>query len=363
MTCRSVRPTRRRTACCASCSNSTASGSSPPTPVIGYMHRGFEKLAEHRDFRQIIALVNRHDWLSGFTNELGRRARGRADARDGGPGARPVDPHADGRVEPDPQPPDVRRLVRARARRHHPDVLRLPRARGHPAPAGVRHRRAPALHLQPGRAASRSTCRRASCSGRVEVVDARPQAHRRTTTTCCSATRSSRAAPRASGRCRTEVALSLRRVTGPTLQATGVPEDVAGHRALPQVRRDRRAGPRRRERRHVRPLLLPAGRIEASLRHHRPGPRPHPAGAGQHQAAEDGQGARGLDLRAHREPARAARLLARVRRRPHPVAAEDAHAVVLQRPGASRTCSRGRCCPTPSPSSARVFFVVGDIDR
>jgi len=40
-------------------------------PVIGYMHRGFEKLAEHRDFRQIMALVNRHDWLSGFSNELG----------------------------------------------------------------------------------------------------------------------------------------------------------------------------------------------------------------------------------------------------------------------------------------------------
>lgn len=40
-------------------------------PVIGYMHRGFEKLAEHRDFRQNMALVNRHDWLSGMTNEMG----------------------------------------------------------------------------------------------------------------------------------------------------------------------------------------------------------------------------------------------------------------------------------------------------
>ncbi len=41
------------------------------TPVIGYMHRGFEKLAEYRDYRQIMALTNRHDWLSGFNNELG----------------------------------------------------------------------------------------------------------------------------------------------------------------------------------------------------------------------------------------------------------------------------------------------------
>ncbi len=41
------------------------------TPVVGYMHRGFEKLAEARDYRQIIALVNRHDWLSAFCNEVG----------------------------------------------------------------------------------------------------------------------------------------------------------------------------------------------------------------------------------------------------------------------------------------------------
>ncbi|GAA2301435.1 NADH-quinone oxidoreductase subunit D [Nonomuraea roseoviolacea subsp. roseoviolacea] len=40
-------------------------------PIIGYMHRGAEKLFEVRDFRQIIMLANRHDWLSGFANELG----------------------------------------------------------------------------------------------------------------------------------------------------------------------------------------------------------------------------------------------------------------------------------------------------
>jgi len=40
-------------------------------PVIGYMHRAFDKLAEARDYRQIIALSNRHDWLSAFGNELG----------------------------------------------------------------------------------------------------------------------------------------------------------------------------------------------------------------------------------------------------------------------------------------------------
>ena len=40
-------------------------------PVIGYMHRGAEKLFEVRDYRQIIVLTNRHDWLSSFANELG----------------------------------------------------------------------------------------------------------------------------------------------------------------------------------------------------------------------------------------------------------------------------------------------------
>jgi NADH-quinone oxidoreductase subunit D len=40
-------------------------------PIIGYMHRGAEKLFEVRDYRQIIMLANRHDWLSAFGNELG----------------------------------------------------------------------------------------------------------------------------------------------------------------------------------------------------------------------------------------------------------------------------------------------------
>src|ERR1700738_5177454 len=40
-------------------------------PIIGYMHRGAEKLFEVRDYRQIVVLANRHDWLSAFCNELG----------------------------------------------------------------------------------------------------------------------------------------------------------------------------------------------------------------------------------------------------------------------------------------------------
>ena len=39
-------------------------------PVIGYMHRGYEKISEVRTFAQITALINRIDWVSGFANEI-----------------------------------------------------------------------------------------------------------------------------------------------------------------------------------------------------------------------------------------------------------------------------------------------------
>ena len=39
-------------------------------PVLGYMHRGYEKLAEVRTYPQIIALLNRIDWVSGYANEI-----------------------------------------------------------------------------------------------------------------------------------------------------------------------------------------------------------------------------------------------------------------------------------------------------
>ena len=39
-------------------------------PVMGYMHRGYEKLAEVRTYPQITTLVNRIDWLGSFANEV-----------------------------------------------------------------------------------------------------------------------------------------------------------------------------------------------------------------------------------------------------------------------------------------------------
>src|SRR5205809_4624791 len=39
-------------------------------PVMGYMHRGYEKLVEVRTYPQVTTLVNRIDWLSSFCNEV-----------------------------------------------------------------------------------------------------------------------------------------------------------------------------------------------------------------------------------------------------------------------------------------------------
>jgi NADH-quinone oxidoreductase subunit D len=40
-------------------------------PLVGALHRGAEKLFEVRDYRQILVLANRHDWLAAFNNEVG----------------------------------------------------------------------------------------------------------------------------------------------------------------------------------------------------------------------------------------------------------------------------------------------------
>lgn len=40
-------------------------------PILGSMHRGAEKLFESRDYRQILMLANRHEWVSAFAGELG----------------------------------------------------------------------------------------------------------------------------------------------------------------------------------------------------------------------------------------------------------------------------------------------------
>jgi NADH-quinone oxidoreductase subunit D len=39
-------------------------------PLMGYMHRGYEKLTEVRTYPQVTTLINRIDWLGSFANEV-----------------------------------------------------------------------------------------------------------------------------------------------------------------------------------------------------------------------------------------------------------------------------------------------------
>ena len=39
-------------------------------PILGSMHRGAEKLFESRDYRQVLMLANRHEWLCAFSGEV-----------------------------------------------------------------------------------------------------------------------------------------------------------------------------------------------------------------------------------------------------------------------------------------------------
>lgn len=39
-------------------------------PILGAMHRGAEKLFESRDYRQVLVLANRHEWLCAFSGEV-----------------------------------------------------------------------------------------------------------------------------------------------------------------------------------------------------------------------------------------------------------------------------------------------------
>ena len=122
-------------------------------PVIGYMHRAAEKLAEYRDARQVLVLMNRHDWISAFNNELGwtiavERLAG-IEVPERAQWIRTMFAEWN-RI---PQPSDVQRLLPARARRDDPDLLRVPGARDDPGPDGIRDRRADAPLLLQGRRA------------------------------------------------------------------------------------------------------------------------------------------------------------------------------------------------------------------
>ena len=95
-------------------------------PVIGYMHRAAEKLAEFRDTRQTLVLMNRHDWISAFNNELGFVIAVETPRRHRRSRAGPVDPHDVRGVEPPAESPHVQRFVSVGTGGDDADLLRVP---------------------------------------------------------------------------------------------------------------------------------------------------------------------------------------------------------------------------------------------
>ena len=335
-------------------------------PIIGYMHRGAEKLFEVRDYRQIIMLANRHDWLSAFANELGvvlavERMLG---------------------MEVPERAVWVRTLLAElnRVLNHLMFLGSYPLELGGITPVFYAFREREELQavmeeVSGGRMHymfNRVGGLKEDLPGRLDrpgpaAVAAVRAPDAATSTTWCSATRSSAPAPAASA-CFTPPTVHAYGVSGPIARASGVDFDLrrdepylayggAGRRAQGgHPDRGRLPGP----------VRVPAG-ADAQLA--RPGRRlPRPAGrpaarAGQPAAAQGAQGAR------------------RARPTPGP-RTRSASTATTWSPGARRrrggsSCARrrsttSRCSPSCCPGTlvadmvailGSMFFVVGDIDK
>ena len=100
--------------------------------VIGYLHRGVEKLGEAQTYGQFVPTLDRMDYIAAVSNCLGLLRDDREASRHHRPAARAVHPRDHDGVEPHQQPPALARHPRARYRRHDRLPLRVPRARRDP---------------------------------------------------------------------------------------------------------------------------------------------------------------------------------------------------------------------------------------
>ena len=120
-------------------------------PVLGYLHRGVEKLCENADYHQAICYLDPLEYVSSLFCEWRRRHGLREAARRPGPAPRRVHPGPLGRAQPDRQPRPVPGLDGARPRRPDADPVVVHRARRDRRHAGVADRPADALQLLPDR--------------------------------------------------------------------------------------------------------------------------------------------------------------------------------------------------------------------
>ena len=347
---RAAAPGDARHACASSCA-STASASIAADPVIGYMHRGYEKLTEFRTYPQITTLINRIDWLSSFANEVPFISRGRACSW--------ASRRRRARCGSAPRSPSCRA-----SRRSCCSSARWDLQVGAITPAfyGFRdreyvlnlieacHRRPLPPQLQPHRRLQGRPA--VGLDRRVPQQRMNEGARRRATSsrTSSPATRSSSSAPARSASSRADLGARYG-VSGSNLRARAVSTGTSAATASQYLPYDdldwkvwthpdgdsfARYWVRLQETRESARMVLQLHRQHAE--------RPdHGQGAAHHQ------GARGRGLGEHREPARRDGLLRRLEGRDRPVPREDP---LARRSATSRSC-RGCCAACTSPTSSR----------
>jgi NADH-quinone oxidoreductase subunit D len=328
-------------------------------PIMGYMHRGYEKLTEVRTYPQVTTLVNRIDWLGSFANEV--------------PFILAAEKLMD--IEAPPRAQWIRTMLFELSRIanitcswatwpahrcHDRGVLRLPRPRVRAQPDRGGHRRSLPPQLRPhrrpqGRPAQGLDRRHQGRHGQGPRLLRRDGDPRRGQRDLPGPHPRHRGHPR-----RRRHGL---RPLGREPAASGVDWDLrrdsAGRPRLGPARLEGLDPPRRRL---VRPLL---GAPPGDPRSHQDG-RPalrRPAQRPDHgQGAPHHQGARGRGLGGHREPARRDGLLRGLQGRPRPVPGQDPHRVVQQHLVVPWV-TRGVYVPDVVTILASLYFILGDIDR
>ena len=338
-------------------------------PIIGYMHRGAEKLFEVRDYRQILVLANRHDWLSAFSNELGVVLG--------------VE-HMLGMEVPE-------RAVWARTAlaelnrvlNHLMFLGSYPLELGAITPVFYAFREREELqavleevsggrmHYMFNRVGGLKEDLPAGWLGRVDKAIVNVRRRLPTLEHLIVGNEILEARTRGVGRARPRDCLAYG-VSGPIARASGIDVDLRRddpYLAYGDAVRPGRPGPGRDP--HRRRLPRPprgaarAGRTSAST-------SPRRASTGSDRSRRGRSTSRlpkvlkvpeGEHLHRDREPAGLQRLLPRVARREDAVAAQAALGVVQQRRRCSRRCCRAASSPTWWPMLGSMFFVVGDVDK
>ncbi len=169
-------------------------------PVMGYLHRCQEKIAENRMYPAVIPLTDRLDYFANMHNEHGYVPRRRGPARRGDTTEGRVHPRPHVRAHAAREPHPIHRLPHAGARGLHPDPLRFQGAGADTDHLRGRDGRADDVPLHHGSGASRRTFRQTYRRRSGTTSRAWRTTSSGTSSTLSRGTRSSSPAPATSGR-------------------------------------------------------------------------------------------------------------------------------------------------------------------